>query len=207
MYRCRRLATHFFVTLVAAMGAAPASAHAQAEGSMQPASTNVRPYVALGAGVSAMMAPGSGWIVLRPVEAEVGARLGPRIEVGLEGMYADGTEWTCGSCVGARRWQVGARARLHPWPAAHIDPWLGGGFGVERLYLPPTLNATLQPSFTGVDWPAVQAGVNLNMFGVLAVGPWISVEMVWLEPNAPAWTTEGFFPVQSSAGVRAIGTF
>ena len=206
MRRVSPLAPLLAMIATAAMLASPRSAAADPENPPRLSSGPVRPYVAFGYGVDATHVDGGAWMALAPIAPEIGLRVERRLEVGLELAYADTMSWTCDACAGASRWRLGANVRFHPWPDWVVDPWFGSGVGLERVSMPYGINATGQASFFGVDLPRLQTGFDLHLVGGLVVGPYVSAELSWLEPNAPAWATVDAWPLHLDMGVRMAAT-
>jgi hypothetical protein len=141
-------------------------------------------------------------MVLAPVSLEIGGHLRRRIELGADVAIAPSTGLTCFPCSGASLWSVGVKLRVHMAPGRVVDPWVAGGVGFERITLPSGINATGSPSFNGVELPRMQAGLDLHVVEGLVLGPYASAEVVWYEPDAPAWATVSHVPLPCTAGVR-----
>jgi hypothetical protein len=102
-----------------------------------------------------------------PVALEVGLRF-PRVFVGA---FADiGQVWALApGCVGRTcsglDVLLGFTAQVHPWPHSTIDPWIGGGWGVESLPGP-----ALTCPCTGITGLA-SIGLDVRLGDYLAIGP------------------------------------
>jgi hypothetical protein len=150
-------------------------------------------------------APG-GWFALAPVAAEVGVHPDDHVEATFEFSYAKSVAGdSCDGC-GVKRGRVAVNARVHFAPRAVLDPWVGGSIGVERLTLGDGLNATGVRTFTGIQLPRAQAGLDLHPVRSLAIGAYVATELVWYDPDAPAWLSDQW-PFRVESGLRLALSF
>lgn len=117
-----------------------------------------------------------------PIGVDVGYRITPHVDVGLLLQYGFGLIGSSGdgncnqpgvSCSSSDL-VLGAGARFHLSPTAWFDPWLGLGFGYERLDVSiDSGDQTFSASASGFEYLDVQLGGDARVAPNVAVGPFV----------------------------------
>jgi hypothetical protein len=119
-----------------------------------------------------------------PLAFLVGYRLSPHFWTQLAFELAPATPAPAlcagGTSCSASDVHLGAQLVLRLLPGARIDPWLGGGVGVEVLSAsgrPPGSPTAARTSWSwaGVELPYVEAGADVALSSWIGVGPWASL--------------------------------
>lgn len=123
-----------------------------------------------------------------PIALELGYRVLEPLYVGVLGSFGPAFPRSAGdgycspsatSCTGDHL-RVAVQARFHPLRGRTIDPWVGLGFGYERLSLREegiTANGdqgSVEMALSGVEFFDVSVGANYSVLRDLAVGPFLS---------------------------------
>jgi hypothetical protein len=119
-----------------------------------------------------------------PLRLDLGYRFALRVqgELFLELAPARVADEACGpggSCD-AYDLRFGLVVQLHLAPRAALDPWLAAGVGVEVLRVEgpdPSASARSERTWSGVELPLVEAGVDVRISRRLTLGPFVSATL------------------------------
>ena len=113
---------------------------------------------------------------------DVGYRIDPLLFLGVYLQY--GIVNDDASSRSVRDIRAGLQGHLHAMPRARLDPWLGVGFGYERLqstdedtHYPSGEKTPSTEHFSGFEWLQLQVGVDLRAPSGFAFGPFASVSV------------------------------
>ncbi len=116
------------------------------------------------------------------IELGLGARLSPRLSLGVEGQYQDfGTGMTLDSGASARGAAFDVDVQYHFAPYRRLDPWLKLATGYRMLWQSPVHAANTM--WHGLDLLKVQAGLDFRSGPGVAIGPMIGADL-----NVFLWT-------------------
>lgn len=116
-----------------------------------------------------------------PIGVDVGYRITSHVDVGLLFQYGFGRVGVAscnqsGVSCSTSDLVLGADAHFHPIPTASFDPWMGLGFGYERLDVSiDSGGQTVSARASGFEYVDVQLGGDVSVSPNIAVGPFVSL--------------------------------
>jgi hypothetical protein len=116
-----------------------------------------------------------------PIWLELGYRFNPTVRGGLylelAPMSVNDTFCLPGRSCDAGSVRFGIDVQFHLSPFHPVDPWIGAGIGAEFISADaydPTIDDISTFGYGGVEFPLLEAGVDLTVSPRFALGPYVS---------------------------------